>query len=429
MSAAAGTDALAQRLAALLGAQAIDQAPLGPRRRELLRASPASVEELSELLRLATRERLALIPCGLCSKLGWTALPARADLLVSVRRLAGIVRHEPADGTLSARAGTGMEALQAAVRAGGHFLTPDVPAPSRATLGGVVAAGQSGPDRLRFGPLRHHVLGAQVLLSDGTLARSGGQLVKNVTGFDLHRLYTGSHGSLCVILEIALRLHPEPEHEVFVVAEAADAGLAVSLARSALALPTRMVSLSIERSDSHMRDGRWSLSARLFGQREAVAAELFLLGRTWESCRITEATTARTAAEELRDRGFEAGASPWLHGLCPPAIVDRGLAALERRLHETRLPARLRLEPGVATIDAQLAQDADPERVAALVRGWRHDLGALGARAELRNAPETWLEQISPWNSAPRGLGLMRSIKDQLDPAGLFATGRLAGGL
>ena len=151
-----------------------------------------------------------MVPCGLGSKLGWTRPPPRADLLVSTRRLAGLLRHEPDDGTLSALAGTPMSELRAAALAGGHWLTPDVAAPRRATLGGVIAAGQSGLDRLRFGPARHHVLGARVMLADGTIARSGGQLVKNVTGFDLHRLYAGSHGSLCVILEVALRLFPAP---------------------------------------------------------------------------------------------------------------------------------------------------------------------------------------------------------------------------
>ncbi len=422
-------DAMTQRLAAVLGERAVDRASLGPGRGQLPRASPASVEELSELLRLAARERWTLIPCGLGSKLGWTALPARADLLVSTRRLAGMLRHEPADGTLSARAGTSMQALREQARAGGHFLTPDMPAPSRATLGGTVAAGQSGPDRLRFGPVRHHVLGAQVLLSDGTLARSGGQLVKNVTGFDLHRLYTGSHGSLCLILEVALRLHPEPEHEAFLVAEAADAAGALALARAALELPAHLVSLTLERGEPHLGGRSWSLGARLFGKREAVEAELALCRRALDGCRASEGAAARAAAEAARDRAFDAGDRPWLHGQCWPTKLERALGALERRLADSALHVRLRIEPGVASIDAQLAEDAAPEHVAEFLRSWRRDLDELGGQVELRDAPEAWLAQVSPWHAAPRGLSLMRAVKTKLDPAGLFATGRLAGGL
>jgi len=134
--------------------------------------------------------------------------PAGADWILSTRRLVGIVAYEPGDGTLTARAGTTFAALDEATERGGHVVTPDVAYPARATLGGAVGEGRSGFDRLRYGPTRHHVLGVRALLADGTFAKSGGQLVKNVTGYDLHRLYCGSRGSLCALVEVSLRLFP-----------------------------------------------------------------------------------------------------------------------------------------------------------------------------------------------------------------------------
>lgn len=152
-------------LAALVGEAHVGLAPDGPGGPERLRVSPADEDELRATLATGAAHGLRVIPCGFGSKLGWTALTRDPALLVSTRRLSGVVSYEPADGTLSARAGTTMAALRERVLAGGHALTPDVPAAERATLGGVVAAGQSGFDRDRHGPVRHHVLGARVMLA------------------------------------------------------------------------------------------------------------------------------------------------------------------------------------------------------------------------------------------------------------------------
>ena len=116
-----------------------------------------------------------------------------------------------------------MAALAETVHAGGHHLTPDVPRPAESTLGGVVAAGQSGHDRVRYGPVRHHVLGVEVALADGSVVRSGGRLVKNVTGFDLHRLHCGAEGSLGILLGASMRLFPRPERTVLLASVPTDA--------------------------------------------------------------------------------------------------------------------------------------------------------------------------------------------------------------
>src|SRR5260221_4758069 len=176
---------------------------------------PANDDEVVEVIRLAAKERWRLSPVGL-----GLDFPAEVDFLFSTRRITGVVAYEPGDGTLSARAGTRMAELERVTRAAGNHLTPRVAAADRSTLGGVLAEGRSGIDRLRYGPSRHHVLGMRVALADGSVVKSGGRLVKNVTGYDMHRLYCRSLGSLCVVLEVSMRLFAGFEREVLLTVPA-----------------------------------------------------------------------------------------------------------------------------------------------------------------------------------------------------------------
>jgi glycolate oxidase FAD binding subunit len=417
-------ESLRARLEREFGAQALDGFALGPRGESHLRVTPRGEEQLAAALALAGEARVAVVPTGAGSKLGWTARPERGPLLLlSTRGLCGIVAHEPADGTLAALSGTSMAELRAATLAGGHALTPDVPRAERATLGGVVAAGESGWDRERFGPVRQHVLGARVLLSDGTRARSGGRLVKNVTGFDLQRLYTGSHGTLCVILEVALRLFPAPEHEALVVTTAADASELLELAarvRASEARPWALVAA---------RDRGWSLWARLAGKPAALAAELALLRSAWPACAVLAGEEARAEHAALREKAFEAGTSGWLRGSVPPAALARALGALERRLDEARGEARLWVQPGQGAIDVEPRGERADALAATLVAAWRADLTALEGPLEWRNAPPERRTPQDVFGPPPAGLALRRALRRGLDPAGRFASGRLAGGL
>ncbi len=382
---------------------------------ELPLEAPETVEGLVDVVRRAAAERRVLVPAGRGSPFCGYAAPERADLVVSTRNLRGVVSHEPGDGTLSALAGTPMAELRAVARAGGHFLTPDVAAPERATLGGVLAAGRSGLDRLRFGPLRDHVLGVRVLLADGTVAQSGGQLVKNVTGYDLHRLYCGSHGTLCILLDAALRLFPEPDEERVVTATARDAAAALALAEAALALEGRMVSLVAERRD------HWELRARLFGKRAAVEHELELVLDAWPGAAVEHGADARRSAEATRDGLPEAGEDPWLRVTCAPSATRDVLDEIARRA-----AGQLVVQPGIAVID--LVPDSDAAGLAETTRALRAAL-APAATVMLGKAPAEVLAAVRPFDPPGPGLALMRDLKRSLDPGGLWATGRFHAGL
>ena len=381
--------------------------------RQLL--SPESEAELVSAVREARAHGRRILPIGCGSELAWCGVPEAADLLISTEHLAGLVAHVPADGTVSARAGTRLSDLRAAVRAGGHFLTPDVPNPGVHTLGGILAAGQSGPDRLRFGPARHHVLGMRVLLADGTTAKSGGQLVKNVTGYDLHRLYCGSHGSLCVILEAALRLFPEPEDELCWTVEVRGTAELLAWAQAVRASRVRPLALVAERGAP---GDRWRAHLRLAGmpvvlERERAWLERGL-GPAVELVAESRGPAARAAAEAVRDRLWTHREEPFVRISGPPDCLPAVLAELERCLGGA---VPLWLEPGIAAVEAALPQSAVSE------------LGGLAQRLEARAGVtvQAFDGHSGPWpalsaaSPASTGLEIMRALKRRLDPEGLFA--------
>jgi glycolate oxidase FAD binding subunit len=175
-----------------------------------LASRPAAREEAAEALAAAARDRLAVVPWGGGVSLPRERAPERYDLALDLTALDHMVEYQPEDTTLTAECGATLASLRATLAARGQELPLEGARPERATLGGLLAANASGPRRLRFGAPRDRILGARFALSDGTLARSGGRVVKNVAGYAIHRLLCGSRGGLAVLLEASLKLSPVP---------------------------------------------------------------------------------------------------------------------------------------------------------------------------------------------------------------------------
>lgn len=169
---------------------------------------PGDPTEAAAILRRATS---AVAFEGGGTKADWWA--ERPGLVVSTAGLRGVVRHDASGGIVVARAGTPLEELQAALAPAGQWLALDPPLVDRgATVGGVFASNDAGPRRLAYGTLRDQVVGATVVTGDGVVARTGGRVIKNVAGYDLARLYCGSFGTLGLVAELALRVHPVRPH-------------------------------------------------------------------------------------------------------------------------------------------------------------------------------------------------------------------------
>lgn len=351
-------------------------------------ASPASEGEIAEVVKLAALERWTILPLGCGSKLSWRPHSVRADLALTTRRFEGIVAYEPGDGTMTARAGSTIAALADAARKEGNHFTPRVPRPDAATLGGVLAAGQSGMDRLRHGPSRHHVLGMRVVLADGSVARSGGRLVKNVTGYDMHRLYCGSHGTLCVIVEASMRLSAAPESETVVTATARDRSDALEKARAALALELQPLCVCAE----NVLDpaGGWRVHLVLAGRAGFVD-----WARHTALQAIPGAREGVESVERIRDAELAGGAWPSLR---VAGRISRFASAISTFAPDVRMV----VEPSIAVAEIFDASD-----------GTARALRDLGLEVTLRGGAVA---------SPPGPIGnIARRLQDSLDPSGVFA--------
>jgi glycolate oxidase subunit GlcD len=174
--------------------------------------SPASADEISEILKLASRYGWAVRPAG-----GMTWLKTPGSVTISMCRLDQIIEHEPADLIAVAQAGVKLTDFNAKLAENGQWLPLDPPDDGHATIGGVVARGIGGPQQFGYGRPRHSVIGMKVVLADGSLIKAGGRVVKNVAGYDLCKLFTGSFGSLGIITEVNFKLRPRPAREATVV--------------------------------------------------------------------------------------------------------------------------------------------------------------------------------------------------------------------
>jgi FAD/FMN-containing dehydrogenase len=389
----------------VLPPERIDAAALAPGRDPLPLVAPASEDELRAVLALARAERWTLLPLGLASKLAWFPAPERVDLAVSSRALAGVTAYEPADGTLTARAGTRWSELAATTRAR-HHLSPELAGAERATLGGVLGAGASGLDRLRHGPLRHQVLGVDVLLADGTRVKSGGRVVKNVTGYDLHRLWCGSRGSLCFLLEATLRLYPAPEESAVLRAHCAslDDGLARShalLRAGAQPVAVVLASRGTERAE---------LALVLAGRADALAGEIETCARLTGADETLVGDDARAARAGLREGELEEGEPAPLVVTCRPSRLAKVLAALAGTAGELGAPPRVRCHPLLASLEARFHAEPGPREIEAVARG----LAGLECTVRWRGRHARDAEPSGP------AAELMRRLRSALDPDGLF---------
>lgn len=173
---------------------------------DAIRVAPGSTGQISEVLRFANERGLSVVPTGGGTKVGW-GNPVAPEIFLSLARMNAVREHAWQDLTCTVEAGCTWAAMQAALADHGQTVALDPLWPDHATVGGVVATNDSGALRLRYGGLRDLIIGMTIVLADGTIAKTGGKVVKNVAGYDLHKLMTGSFGTLGVITEVNFRLH------------------------------------------------------------------------------------------------------------------------------------------------------------------------------------------------------------------------------
>ncbi|WP_327086453.1 FAD-binding oxidoreductase [Nonomuraea sp. NBC_01738] len=349
-------------------------------------ALPESTEEISAVLRACAERDLAVVPVGGGTKLHWGAPPERCDVLLDLCCMNDVVEHAAGDLVVRAQAGLAMSALAEHLAEAGQELALDPPmAAEGATVGGTLATAVAGPRAFRYGTARDLLIGITVVLADGTIAKAGGKVVKNVAGYDLGKLFTGSYGTLGVIAEATFRLHPLPADRRWIVARSprAEVGaLALALAAS---------------------------------QAEPSAVEIDAEGAEAEVAVLVEGSAAGQRAEALNlvIKGAISTAPPAWWGV----VEDDGT------LLEVRCPP--------TGVDAVLGSGLPLRGSAVAGRFWSragadgvHRLRELGARVSVLAAPYA----IDRWGEVG-ALPLMRRVKERFDPGRRMSPGRFVGGV
>ena len=386
---------------------------------------PITTSQIQAALVEAQNQHLAVVAVGGAHHLGAGNIPSAYDLALSLARLGRIVEHEPADMTVTVETGVQLDTLNAQLAQHGQFLPLDPPCGASATVGGVLAANTSGPRRHAFGTARDWLIGTRVVHPDGTVSKSGGRVVKNVTGYDMHKLYVGSLGTLGVIAEATFKLAPLPRAQWTLAAafESAQAACVFVLTAhdAGMALHAAEV-LSPAAAQAAAGAPHWLVLARVAGGPDAVERSLRDMRRLAGGA-VTDLSDGdalwRAWSREFRPKSLSLRASVL------PSSVAETMGALERALSD----AGARLSATVASGVVRLQSDSQGEGAAEFVEGVTQIVAKRGGSLIVDAAPPRFKQQVDVFGPARADLAIMRRLKDQLDPQRTLAPGRFMGRL
>ena len=418
-------------------------------------ASPASVAEASAVMRSAAEQDLTVVARGSGSRLDWGAPPRSCDLVIDTLRLDQVVEHAAGDLVARVQAGAGLRRLGEMLASAGQQLALDLtpganghdPAGS-ATVGGTLATGMAGPRRLRYGTPRDLVIGITVVRADGTVASSGGKVVKNVAGYDLGKLFAGSYGTLGLIAETVFRLHPLPAAAAYTTVD--------GVGERAAHLRKLLGGAAVTSPDA---PGWWGRIEPRPGPGGAGAADggTGAADGTGAAGGGSEAGGSPEAGESPEAGGGpdvggspEAGDGPDAGGTLIriafwAAALPAVLGVIDRAAEVAGLDPLVAGSAAAGVIYVGIGAGPGPAAVAAFIAALREAIarGEADARpasapvpdsppvlasAVVVHAPPPVREQVDMWGPVP-GLPLMRAVKDQFDPGHRMAPGRFAGGI
>jgi len=385
---------------------------------------PASSQALAEAMCRLTSEDLRVLVRGGGTKLGFGNPPKGGDLLLSTRGLSGIRCLESGDGVVEAGGGTPLREIRAAVLERGWELPLDAGG-SEATLGGVVATAAYGPRCLGFGPVRRNVLGLELVHASGKITHCGGRVVKNVTGYDLSKLYTGSLGTLGVIAGGWMRLLPRPRQIALRTAEFSESAEALSAAlrasRRSSARACVLVTPEIARDIGleHSLAASWVLAVEFAGEPSECAHDAAWVESDLAGARPTEheGVSALATFDRLRDR-FISPLDVEIARIRIATLPTR----LERSVHGLmKTGARIHVDPGLGLVHAE---SRDHESLLAAAReAARACHGVLLIEAMPMQAGSA----LDVFGEVGPDLAVMRQLKDQFDPDCRINPGRFMG--
>ncbi len=425
-------------------------------------ARPISAEQAAEVVRFAAAEKLSVVPVGARTKLGMGMPPHRFDIALDLTRLDQVAHYDPGDLTLSVDAGMPLARLAQTLAEHKQFLPLAVPWFDHATVGGTIAAGVDSPLRQFYGTARDFVLGAEFVNGSGALVKSGGRVVKNVTGYDLHKLLIGSLGTLAAITRVNFRTFPSPPASRGFVASFEKRGDALALRRRIAESPLTPVTLEIlspatariftNRSPSSLKRpiappgpwfqaNEWQVCAGFEGTPEVIARYARDLTRLAEesgasSANILDDATRPLIWARLRE------SIPLLLDASPGAAIAKlsllpgNWPAAFEELHEISLRFALPfalIARGTGSVYCAFLPDAvgqdSMSRLAEATTAVFESAARAGGHAAMPWCPTELKSHFNIWGPPRADWPLMQRVKSAFDPAGIFSPGRFAGGI
>ena len=382
---------------------------------------PGNESELAEALRLVSDVGLTAIPRGGGTKIGWGNPPSRADIIFSTARLNEITEHAWADLTVSVGAGCTIQTLQETLAQHGQRLALDPLWPEKATVGGALSANDSGALRLRFGALRDLVIGATLALPDGTLASSGGKVVKNVAGYDLPKLATGAFGTLGMITRAVFRLHPLPRNS-----------RSFSTCTKEAEQARRLIHAIQNSKLAHT-----SLQVRIESDAPPIVDVLFegteagLSAQEAHLKELAETASLAVASPEIWNarQDLWSFAKPESAAIAKISILPAEIEKSATAIAKSAKVRQLRFKTVLQAIGIGfLRLEGDPANLRLSLQDLREQFESNAGSLVVLHRP-AGMTPIDAWGSAGDALPLMKAVKQQLDPRNTLNPGRFVGGI
>jgi len=401
--------------------------------------SPNNIEEVSEIMKLASKESLSVIPWGSGTKSALGNKPDRADIVISTKYLDHMIEHGASDLVATTECGISLKKFQEALNKENQFLALDPPHVGKnATIGGIVATNDSGPERLRYGTAREFLIGLKVVRADGSIFKGGSKVVKNVAGYDLPKLYVGSLGTLGIIVEATFRLYPVPEYSETYVASFSSLKdcqeTVLTLLDSHLVLtsleilnPELNSSLS-ERNDLYVNDSQFSLVIGIRNVGKAVKEQIssvkkICVQNSGKGALISGAQEGKLW-EDIRD-------FPWKlikaqRVLCKAGVlvtqIPKALQTIKQLSDENsvKIYVSVRAGNGICTI----AIEGEDLSIKNTLKHLRNFMLSIGGYLVLQEAPSEIKNGFDVWGDIGSGLGIMKRVKANYDPDNLLNPGR-----
>ncbi len=416
---------------------------------------PENAEQAAEIVKIAVREKFALIPCGARTSLGVGMPPSRYDVALDMTRLQGVAHYDPGDLTISVDAGMRLVELARILAEKKQFLPLAVPFFEKATIAGVIASGLDSPLRHFYGTARDFLIGAEFVDGTGALAKSGGRVVKNVTGYDFHKLLNGSLGSLAVITRLNFRTFPVQSSRRGFLASFADEIHALTFVKELAAsplTPTLVEAIAPEFAKLFLEEKSpvaslrldvqaWTVCVGFEGSSEVCERYARDLGRLARMASTQDATSVHDSQflsllEILREAPVSMSRAAsrsivFRFATLPGRLADL-LRALRSFANSSWIPSIVLIRSGSIIYFALLPRQGDEAATKQIAYFWKSVdslQGQLEFNASVLFCPTEWKSEFDCKAQGTESADLQRRVKKAFDPNGTFASGRFPGGI